>query len=109
MLIKNEISFKGIIGHQNYGSVVMIILYILSLFGCVLIAIIILKLIISCFFTERFKLFCITSDQSVVKTGDECNISVRSSSIDGNHITRDSLNGQTVSHLGNILVKVSGF
>ena len=54
MLVKNEISFEGVNDHHNYGILVMIILYILSLFGCVLIAIILLKLIITCFFTDKY-------------------------------------------------------
>ena len=73
MLIKNEISFGGFTAHQNYALLVMIILYVLSLLACALLVIVLLKLIITCVFTDKFNyLFCVRTDKVYNSSGQEC-------------------------------------
>jgi hypothetical protein len=94
MLIINEFRVKGIIGQQYYGFTFMIILYILSIMGCILIAIVLLKFILLCFFNDKNLLFCNNSNKSLKKN-------------DKNSPFSQQGMMETVNNLENILLKVS--
>ncbi len=99
MLIINEFRVKGIVGQQYYGFTFMIILYILSIMGCILIAIVLLKFILLCFFNDKNLLFCNNANKNV----------------SNKNLKKDDKNSpfsqqrmmETVNNLENILLKVS--
>ena len=107
MLIKNEISFDSNTGQHSNGIIVMIILYTLSLFGCVLIGIVLLKLIITCFLTEKFAhIFTIRSED--VNDGDiDSGPNTRRRVSDISVVSKDSLQEPNFSRIENFFVKVS--
>jgi len=94
MLIKNEINVEGIARQQQNSSAIMVILYMLSLFGCIFIVILLLKFIISCFFSD--KTFC---------------YKIKNNGISGHleeiQINSSNQNSQTVTDLESIFLKVS--
>jgi hypothetical protein len=99
MLIINEFRVKGIIGQQYYGLTFMIILYILSIMGCILIAIVLLKFILLCFFNEKNLLFCNNSNKN------DSNKNLKKN--DKNSPFSQQGMMETVNNLENILLKVS--